>query len=250
MGLRDSQRSVLEELDFVACCDYGFDFLDDFRGLIKESVVEVGMRKETDGKQGGELVEQLPPLFDKLHRSLVASGVPSEAAEDFFTAFVDRWMSEFTDTLADVYFAYFEEMKGELATMKELPNEIKKELALYAQRDSRERIDQCCMKTAGLLPVGEGAQSLSPASETAANRRRATGAVSTTFRASPRADPRWTRLEDETGGDQRETRGIGDASGDGAERRGELGAGDGKGAEAPAQLFAAAGGEGCLPGRS
>ena len=94
-------------------------------------------------------MEQLPPLFDKLHRSLVASGVPSEAAEDFFTAFVDRWMSEFTDTLADVYFAYFEEMKGELATMKELPNEIKKELALYAQRDSRERIDQCCMKTAG-----------------------------------------------------------------------------------------------------
>ena len=51
MGLRDSQRSVLEELDFVACCDYGFDFLDDFRGLIKESVVEVGMRKETDGSR-------------------------------------------------------------------------------------------------------------------------------------------------------------------------------------------------------
>lgn len=83
-------------------------------------------------------MEQLPPLFDKLHRSLVASGVPSEAAEDFFTAFVDRWMSEFTDTLADVYFAYFEEMKGELATMKELPNEIKNGTrALRAARQSR-----------------------------------------------------------------------------------------------------------------
>jgi len=46
-----SFTQVLEELDFVACCDYGFDFLDDFRGLIKESVVEVGMRKETDGSR-------------------------------------------------------------------------------------------------------------------------------------------------------------------------------------------------------
>lgn len=140
---------MLDELDFITNCDYGFDFLDDFQGLIKESVVEVGAGRESDVQQGGDFVEQLESLFDKLRNTLVSSAIPREAADAFFTAFVNRWMSDITDTLADVYFAYFEEMKAQLATMKELPNEIKKEIALYAQRDSRERIDQCCMKAAG-----------------------------------------------------------------------------------------------------
>lgn len=52
------------------------------------------------------------------------------------------------EPFAQVFFHSFENMKEQLATMIELPGEIRNEVSLYAQISHRERIGEVCRKSA------------------------------------------------------------------------------------------------------